>query len=428
MSIITTNNETVATFSGLGVPSELVDVLTRSAITTPSPVQAMTLPDTLGGRDVIGQGRTGSGKTLAFALPLIARLAGASGRRQAGAVRALVLVPTRELARQVAATIQPLADATGLRCIAVFGGVPINRQANALRDGADVVVACPGRLEDLIRQGRCRLDRVEMTVLDEADHMSDLGFVPAVRRILDATPSTGQRLLFSATVDATVDALVKRYLRDPALHRVAPSNDQVSQAVHELLLIDEADRLPVLRDLVGSGGQTLLFTRTKHRARRIARQLNTMGFKAVELHGDLSQPARERNLLAFATGGAQILVATDIAARGLHIDELPTVVHFDPPAEHKAYLHRSGRTGRAGRAGRVLTLMTDEQRRNVQSMINTGGLTATTTRVHPGHPYLRAGAVTATPPAPAARQHVGPQPDPARPARRRPRPGRRSRS
>ncbi|MBM7517425.1 DEAD/DEAH box helicase [Nocardioides nitrophenolicus] len=380
------------TFADLGVPTALLDVLTAEQITVPTPIQAATLPDSLKGRDVLGRGRTGSGKTYAFGLPLVARLAADGERRRPAPKRprALVLAPTRELASQIAATVAPLAKAVGLRTTTVFGGVGQGPQVTALRDGVDILIACPGRLEDLIGQGHCSLADVRVTVLDEADHMADLGFLPAVRRLLDQTPKGGQRMLFSATLDNAIDVLVKRFLVDPAVHEADSAQSPVTKMDHHVLHVEREQRLPVLLDLVSAPGRTVVFTRTKHGAKALARQLNKNGVPAVDLHGNLSQGARTRNMEAFHSGTATTLVATDIAARGIHVDDVSLVVHADPPAEHKAYLHRSGRTARAGAAGTVITLMTSEQRGDVRALTRAAGITPTTTRIQgPDHPVLQ---------------------------------------
>ncbi|WP_435769570.1 DEAD/DEAH box helicase [Nocardioides sp. SYSU DS0651] len=379
-----------ATFADLGVPTDLLAVLTADQITVPTPIQAATLPDSLAGRDVLGRGRTGSGKTYAFGLPLVARLTQSGRRPAAKRPRALVLAPTRELASQINATIEPLAKAAGLTTTTVFGGVGQGPQVTALRRGVDVLIACPGRLEDLIQQGHCSLADVEVTVLDEADHMADLGFLPAVRRLLDQTPKGGQRMLFSATLDGAINVLVKRFLDKPAVHEADSAQSPVAKMDHHVLHVDRDLRLPVLLDLVSAPGRTVVFTRTKHGAKALARQLNKNGVPAVDLHGNLSQGARTRNMDAFHSGRATTLVATDIAARGIHVDDVSLVIHADPPAEHKAYLHRSGRTARAGAAGTVVTLMTSEQRGDVRSLTRAAGIQPTTTRVDDaGHPLLR---------------------------------------
>jgi superfamily II DNA/RNA helicase len=376
-------------FVDLGVPADLVALLTERGITAPTPIQTATLPDSLAGRDVLGRGRTGSGKTYAFLLPMVARLS-TSGRKAAPKrPRALILAPTRELVGQIDAALQPLAAAAGLSTRTVFGGVGQSPQVVGLRRGVDIVIACPGRLEDLIGQGHCDLGSVEVTVLDEADHMADLGFLPAVRRILDRTPQQGQRMLFSATLDRAIDVIVKRYLSKPAVHQADSAQSPVAEMDHHVLHISREHRVPVLVDLASAPGRTVVFTRTKHGAKALARQLNRSGVPTVDLHGNLSQNARTRNMASFHSGEATTLVATDIAARGIHVDDVALVVHADPPSEHKAYLHRSGRTARAGAAGTVITLMTDDQRRDVQSLTRAAGIKPKTTRIDgPAHPML----------------------------------------
>lgn len=377
-----------ASFTDLGVPARLVELLTAAGITAPFPIQSATLPDSLAGRDVLGRGRTGSGKTLAFVLPVLTRLATNPRPTQPRRPRALILAPTRELANQIHATITPMANRLSLRTATVYGGVGANPQISALRGGLDVLVACPGRLADHMAAGHAILDAVEITVLDEADHMADLGFLPVVKRLLDQTPKNGQRLLFSATLDGGIDALVRRYLQDPVTHSVDSAQSPVSAMIHHVLHIDAAHRLPVLIDLAAAPGRTIMFTRTKHGAKKLAKQLAAARIPAVELHGNLAQNARTRNLAAFSDGRATTLVATDIAARGIHVDDVTLVVHADPPVEHKAYLHRSGRTARAGAAGTVVTLMTDEQRTEVRELTRKAGITATTTRLGPGDRLL----------------------------------------
>jgi superfamily II DNA/RNA helicase len=348
-------------FAELGIPSALAAALTARGITTPRPIQARTLPDALDGRDVLGRAETGSGKTLAFGLPLLVRTANARTRRLARRPRALVLVPTRELADQVHDELLPLADVVGLRLLAVYGGVSLQRQVQQLRREIDVVVATPGRLGDLLDRGACSLDKVDIAVLDEADHMADMGFLPAVTALLDQVPRGGQRMLFSATLDGQVDTLVRRYLTTPVRHMVAPTAAATALMVHQVRVVEAAEKVAVAAELAGHPGRTLVFVRTKHRAARLARQLDRAGIRAGALHGNLAQPARARALSAFAAGKVPVLVATDIAARGIHVDGIDLVVHFDPPAEPKAYLHRSGRTARAGAAGTVVTLALPEQ-------------------------------------------------------------------
>jgi superfamily II DNA/RNA helicase len=376
------------TFADLGVPAPLANALAAAGIVIPFPIQSAALPDAFTGRDVLGRGRTGSGKTLAFVLPVLARLMAAPAKRRPGRPRALILAPTRELAAQINATMAPLARLVSLRTAAVFGGVSAGPQIAALRAGVDVLVACPGRLADHISTGIVRLDAVEVTVLDEADHMADLGFLPVVKQLLDQTPAGGQRMLFSATLDAGVDVIVRRYLTNPVTHSVDSAQWSDSAMVHHVLHVRAHDRLPVLVELTSAPGRTLVFTRTKHGAKKLAHHLNTSGVPAVELHGNLAQPARTRNLAAFANGSAPTLVATDIAARGIHVDDIALVVHADPPIEHKAYLHRSGRTARAGAGGTVITLMTDEQVSDVRDMTRKAGVKPVTTRLQPGDPLL----------------------------------------
>jgi superfamily II DNA/RNA helicase len=395
-----------STFAQLGVPATLVAALNTQGITTPFPIQAATLPDSLAGRDVLGRGRTGSGKTYAFVLPVLARLATSTTTRRPGRPRAVVLAPTRELADQIAASIAPLAKALSLRTMTVYGGVRPGPQVAGLRAGVDVLIACPGRLADHISSGHARLDAVEITVLDEADHMADLGFLPEVTRLLNQTPRDGQRLLFSATLDAGVDVLVRRFLRDPVTHSVDSASSPVATMAHHVLHVQPAARLPVLVDLTAAPGRTLVFTRTKRGATKLTRQLVAEGVPAVELHGNLGQSARTRNLLAFADGSAATLVATDIAARGIHVDDVTLVIHADPPMEHKAYLHRSGRTARAGASGTVVTLMTDTQVADVRDLTRKAGITATVTRLRPGHPLL-------TELAPGERSYTAPSAKPS---------------
>ncbi len=403
-------------FASLGVPAPIVSALAVDGITEPFPIQTLTLIDTLAGRDVLGRGKTGSGKTIAFAIPLVTALAQSDTRTKPGSPRGLILVPTRELANQVAATIAPLAKAMKLRHTVIYGGVGFGNQTSALRSGVDIVVACPGRLEDLMKQGHCRLDQVQVTVLDEADHMADMGFLPGVKRILDRTPANGQRMLFSATLDNDVKVLVTRYLHDPVTHALDPVDSPVEAMTHHLVETTMADKLSVVTRLAAGADRSLLFTRTKHGAKKLVQQLGKSGIPAVELHGNLSQNARERNLADFSSGQVSVLVATDIAARGIHVDDVRLVVHVDPPAEHKAFLHRSGRTARAGAEGLVVTVVTPEQRRDVRSMTRAAGINPIVTEaVHAKHPLLENLAGPAQPPrriAPAA-QHA-----PARPTGR----------
>ncbi len=371
-------------FAALGVPGVLVEALAVAGIREPFPIQTVTLPDALAGRDILARGQTGSGKTLAFVLPLLTRLSAPGGRPLGRRPRALVLAPTRELARQIHQVIDPLASDLGLRATAVFGGVPTRPQVTALRRGVDIVVACPGRLEDLLGSGACHLGGVEICVIDEADHMADLGFLPSVRRILDQTPAGGQRLLYSATLDAAVNVLSDRYLSNPVRHSVDGDRVAVPEMAHHVLHISAADRLPVLIELTSGPGRKLVFTRTKHRARLLARQLSAAGVPAGEMHSNLTQARRVRNLTEFSSGRANVLVATDLAARGLHIDDVELVIHADPPLEHKAYLHRSGRTARAGAGGTVVTLATEGQRADVAKVGQRAGVNPVVTQHGPG--------------------------------------------
>ena len=382
-------DEAGPSFAELGVPAALCEVLAREGIERPFPIQTATLPDSLAGRDVLGRGKTGSGKTLAFALPVLARLSSSGKERRPRAPRALILAPTRELALQIQAALEPLARALSLTTMSIFGGVNQNPQVNKLRQGVDIVVACPGRLEDLLQQRALVLDAIEITVLDEADHMADLGFLPPVKRLMDKTPKAGQRMLFSATLDGGIDVLVKRYLSDPITHSVDSAQSPVGTMEHHVLHVSAKDRLPILVDLTSAPGRTIVFTRTKHRAKQLTKQLNESGVPAVEMHGNLSQGARVKNLAAFSEGRAAALVATDIAARGIHVDDITLVIHADPPTEHKAYLHRSGRTARAGNEGTVATLATDAERREVASLTRKAGIKPRVTEATPGHAILQ---------------------------------------
>ena len=375
-------------FAQLGLHSALVEYLNHAGITTPFPIQVATIPDAIAGRDVLGRGRTGSGKTLSFTLPLLTRLAESNRRRQPNKPRALILVPTRELANQVNEVIMPLAKALGMFTTTIYGGVGYGGQLTALRKGVDIVVACPGRLVDHLNSRNINFSEVEVTVLDEADHMAELGFLQHVEEILRQTPEDSQRLLFSATLDRGIDRLVRNYLHNPVTHEVDSEQSPVDAMAHHVLHIRNDDRFGVLKSLCAAPGKTLVFTRTKHGAARLAEQLMKAGVPSVELHGNLSQAARARNLSAFSSGRADTLVATDIAARGIHVDDIALVIHADPPEEHKAYLHRSGRTARAGATGTVITLMTDNQRRNVRALTKSAGIEPTTTRVTPEDDFL----------------------------------------
>ncbi|GGR24131.1 DEAD/DEAH box helicase [Streptomyces cinereoruber] len=373
-------------FAALGLPAEVLRVLGRLGVEEPFPIQAATLPDALAGRDVLGRGRTGSGKTLAFGLPLLVRTAGrrAEARRPLG----LVLVPTRELAQQVTDALAPFAEALGLRLATVVGGMSIGRQAGALRDGAEVLIATPGRLMDLVERKDCRLDRVAVTVLDEADRMADLGFMPQVTELLDQVRPEGQRLLFSATLDRNVDLLVERHLTDPVVHAVDPSAAAVSTMEHHVLHVHGADKFATATEIAARDGRVIMFLHTKHAVDRFAKHLLGSGVRAAALHGGKSQPLRTRTLDRFRSGEVPVLVATDVAARGIHVDALDLVVNVDPPADGTDYLHRGGRTARAGESGVVVTLVTPEERRDVARVMADAGIRPTVTRVRSGEAEL----------------------------------------
>ena len=380
-----TTDQTTPSFIDLGVPAPIAHALDKNGKTTPFPIQRDTLPDTLAGRDVLGRGRTGSGKTIAFGIPLVANLAeDAAKKRKPSRPRAIVLAPTRELVTQIAETIKMLADPVGIKVTTIFGGIPQRRQEAALEAGVDVVVAAPGRLDDLMKQGLVDLGGVEITVLDEADHMADMGFLPVVTRILNKTPKQGQRLLFSATLDNGVDNIVKKYLHDPILHSVDAAESPVPQLTHHVFDVAGKDQKDALIEALASGtGRRIFFTRMKHQAKKLAKQLTAHGIPAVELQGNLSQNARDRNLAEFVSGEARVLVATDVAARGVHVDGVELVVHVDPPVEHKAYLHRSGRTARAGNEGDVVTLVLPEQRGEMRQIMRAAKIRVTPKQVNP---------------------------------------------
>ncbi|MDN5586386.1 MAG: DEAD/DEAH box helicase [Brevibacterium sp.] len=378
------------TFTELGVPSALTDRLRAEGKTEAFPIQQDTLPDTLNGRDVLGRGKTGSGKTLAFAIPMATRLAASESadRKKGRLPRGLILAPTRELATQITNVVEPLAQAYGMSTTTIFGGVKQKRQELALSAGVDIVVACPGRLEDLLQQGLISLDNIEVTVLDEADHMADLGFLPGVTRILAKTPENGQRMFFSATLDNGVDKLVRRFLHNEVRHSVDDPNSHVSAMTHHVFEVGDDDKNELVHRLASGTGRRILFTRTKHRAKRFARQLTAQGIPAVDLHGNLSQGARDRNLAAFSDGDVRVLVATDVAARGVHVDSVELVVHVDPPTEHKAYLHRSGRTARAGSSGEVVTVMLPDQRKDTQILLRKADIKVTPQKVTADSPLV----------------------------------------
>ncbi|WP_051926431.1 DEAD/DEAH box helicase [Streptomyces durhamensis] len=370
----------VEDFAGLDMPAGLLKTLAAQGVTTPFPIQAATLPNSLAGRDLLGRGRTGSGKTLAFGLALLARTAGL--RAQPKAPLALVLVPTRELAQQVTDALTPYATAVNLRLATVVGGLSLTKQADALRRGAEVVVASPGRLNDLVERGDCVLDDVRITVLDEADQMTDMGFLPQITKLIRQVRPDGQRLLFSATLDQNIDRLVQQFLTDPVVHSVDPSAGAVTTMEHHVLHIqDETDKKAVTTRIAARDGRVILFLDTKRSADRLAKRLLAVGVRAAALHGGRSQPQRTRTLEQFKTGQVTALVATNVAARGIHIDDLDLVVNVDPPTDHKDYLHRGGRTARAGGSGTVVTLVLPEQKRDVTRLMSDAGIRPRTARI-----------------------------------------------
>lgn len=362
------------TFSTLSLPQSLVSTLARQDIVNPSPVQLAVIPDALAGKNVLGRARTGSGKTLAFGLPVLVRLAGRTSRPKAP--RGLILLPTRELATQVRTAMEPLAQKMGLRLTTVYGGVPINKQINTLKNGVDIVIATPGRLTDLLDRRCMTLDDIEITVLDEADHLCDLGFYKPIDAILGRTNERSQRLLLSATLDGDVNKLVKRHLPQHVLHELDSGESAVETMEHHVLVSAATEKSKAAFDLLRANPRSIVFTRTRRGAMRLAKQLTQNGIEAVDMHGDLSQRHRERNLEAFSSGRASVIVATDVAARGIHVDGIGLVVHYDAPAEHKAYQHRSGRTARAGESGAVVTMTTPEALRDVIQLQNKAGVTA----------------------------------------------------
>jgi superfamily II DNA/RNA helicase len=375
-----------ASFAALGLPPALLETLTGLGVREPFPIQAATLPDALAGRDVLGRARTGSGKTLAFGLALLARTAG----RRAAPKRplALVLVSTRELAQQVTDALTPYARAVDVRLATVVGGLSINRQAAELKSGAEVVVATPGRLADLVSRRDCHLNDVRITVLDEADQMCDLGFLPQVTGILDQVPSDGQRMLFSATLDQAVDQLVRGHLHDPVRASVDPASASVTTMEHHVLTVHPADKYATATEIAARDGRVLMFLDTKAAVDRFTRHLRSSGVRAAALHSGKSQPQRTHTLGRFVDGDLTVLVATNVAARGIHVDALDLVVNVDPPADAKDYLHRGGRTARAGQAGRVVTLVTPDERREVNRMMTEAGIRPTVTPVRSGEQKL----------------------------------------
>ena len=372
----------MTTFADLGLPRGIVNVLNKQGITEPFPIQEAAIPDALAGNDVLGRGPTGSGKTFTFGLPMLARLEGAPSKP--GHPRGLVLAPTRELATQIRERLEEPAAALGLRLLDVVGGVNINNHIRALAAPVDVLVATPGRAEDLINQKKLWLDAVQITALDEADQMADMGFLPQVRKLLDRTPKDGQRLLFSATLDGDVEKLIARYMHEPITHSTAPVEAAVDTMEHYRLMVGGREqRNEIAMEIAARQGKTIMFMRTKHGVDRQVKKLRRAGIDAQGLHGDKGQGARTRALEGFASGSTPVLVATDIAARGIDVDDVSLVVHVDPPAEHKAYLHRAGRTARAGTSGTVVTLVMDDQAKEVSQLLRKAGVEAPEIKVAP---------------------------------------------
>jgi superfamily II DNA/RNA helicase len=373
-------------FELLGLPKPLVTGLAKQGIESPFPIQSATIPDLLAGADVLGRGQTGSGKTLAFGLPTMARIAGT--RPIPGRPRAMILVPTRELALQVHDALEPLGRGLGLRMKVVVGGMSMGKQIEALRRGIDVVIATPGRLGDLIRQGECSLGEVEVSVIDEADHMCDLGFYPVVTELLAQTPADGQRMLFSATLDGDVDKLVRRFLKNPVTHSVAPATSPVDTMDHHVLQVTRDEKFDVTAEIANREGRTIIFCRTQHGVDRLCKQLARVGVKSGGLHGGKRQNQRTRILAEFREGSVNVLVCTDVAARGIHVDHISLVLHVDPPQDHKSYLHRGGRTARAGEKGTVVTLVLPNERRSTDQLTRRAGIQPFRLKATPGHPRV----------------------------------------
>jgi superfamily II DNA/RNA helicase len=385
--VITAGDADGKTWADLGIGDNMSRQLVAMGAETPFPIQAATIPDVLAGKDVLGRGKTGSGKTIAFGAPLVERLMenmGGAGRKPGRKPRALILAPTRELAMQIDRTVQPIARSVGLFTTTIVGGVPQFKQVSTLQRGVDIVIATPGRVEDLIEQGRLDLSEVFVTVLDEADHMCDLGFLEPVQRILEATKKGGQKLLFSATLDKGVATLVKQFLKDPAVHEVAGEDQASSTIDHRVLLIEQRDKGAIIEQLAGGEGKTLIFARTRAFAEQLADQLEDAGIPATSLHGDLNQSRRTRNLQLLTSGRVNVLVATDVAARGIHVDDISLVIQADAPDEYKTYLHRSGRTGRAGKVGTVVTLISKSRRRRMDELLGRAEIKASVEIASPG--------------------------------------------
>jgi len=357
-------------FADLGVPTDLVERLDRNGITEPFDIQTATIPDALAGKDVLGRAPTGSGKTLAFGIPMITNLESGKPRRPRG----LILSPTRELAEQIRRELAPLAQVRGRHILSIYGGVGFRDQVNGLRNGADLLVACPGRLIDLLEQGELQLSDVDQVVVDEADRMADMGFLPQVREILDLTSANRQTVLFSATLDKDVQVLIDNYQRDPVTHQVGEAEPDLSLVTHRFIKTAAQAKLALAADIVDETGPTVIFCRTRHGVDRVARQLKQAGIKAGWIHGGRSQSQRDTALYAFTSSHVQCLVATDVAARGIHVDGVECVIHFDPPTDHKDYVHRSGRTARAGESGLVVSFINRDQERAAKKMMKEVGL------------------------------------------------------
>ena len=385
--VITAGDAAGVTWKDLGIGDNMTRQLILLGAETPFPIQAATIPDVLAGKDVLGRGKTGSGKTIAFGAPLVERLMenmGGAGRKPGRKPRALILAPTRELAMQIDRTVQPIARSVGLFTTTIVGGVPQYKQVSTLQRGVDIVIATPGRVEDLIEQGRLDLSEVFVTVLDEADHMCDLGFLEPVQRILESTKKGGQKLLFSATLDKGVATLVKQFLKEPAVHEVAGEDQASSMIDHRVLLIEQRDKTRIIEELAAGDGKTLIFARTRAFAEQLADQLEDAGIPATSLHGDLNQSRRTRNLQLLTSGRVNVLVATDVAARGIHVDDISLVIQADAPDEYKTYLHRSGRTGRAGKVGTVVTLISKARRRRMDELLGRAEIKASMQIAAPG--------------------------------------------
>ena len=364
--------EKTTSFRELGLNPALIEALEKQGITTPFPIQAATIPDALAGHDILGRGQTGSGKTLAFGLALLTNIA--SKKAKPHRPLALVLAPTRELAQQIDEVLAPLARTIGHKSVVIAGGLPLGRQVTALKNSTSILVATPGRLIDLMQRGEVKLDGLQITVLDEADQMADMGFLPAVRQILKASKEGGQRFLFSATLDRGIDGLVRQFLNDPRTHTVEEIEGTKERSDHYVLVMNQSDKGDISNQIASRDGKSIFFVRTKHGADRLSRNLARAGVKVGTLHGGKSQAVRTRTLAEFKVQDSAVLVATDVAARGIHVDGIDLVVHFDAPADHKDYLHRSGRTARAGTSGRVVTLATHQEQRNINGITRRAGV------------------------------------------------------